>query len=248
MDWVESERQAQANLGAEIPDYFRLARLTHELVAAAIATAASDREDRPPHSTEVQARLLVRISNDLRVIELATVRGYVLQSLALAATVYELSAAVAFIGDDQGRARRWEDHDDSTRTYPSPRNRRAAVSTLILALVPDISDVETAIERHEALYKVFCMAKHGNPKALRFFGVAIEGNRVQLYHGPFLAPYVTRQARFVLYRASSLVAAAAAVFVKPQLKGASARARERYRSLDEEVGLILNELRDSTPG
>lgn len=235
MRWIEPEKQARVELRPALAEYLRLARTTHDFVEAGIATAMRGRSAPPPHSAEVQARLIVKLSHDLRVIELAAKNSYVLQALGLAATVYELSHAVAFIGSNEDRAKKWEEHNSSRHSYPSPAQRRKAVLATLLAMVPDLPDIEASVDRQEQLYEVFCMAKHGNPKALRFFGVAIDGDTVRLYHGPFVTKYVVRQAQFVLLHAAWLVAGATAVFAEPLLEGAPADVRRRYDRLDRTV-------------
>ena len=239
MRWVEPERHARSELRDSISTHLRLARLTHELVESAVGTAMPGRLAPPPHAAEVQARLLVKLSPDLRVIEWSARNSYVLQALGIAATVYELAHAVAYIGTSDDRARRWETHTDTARSYPSSRERRRAVRATIEHSLPGHSDMESMIDRQEQLYEVFCMAKHGNPKVLRYFGVAVRGDRVQLYHGPFVAPYVIRQARFVLLKASSLVAGAAAIFARPLLEGAPPRVRMRFDRLDSTVSDLM---------
>jgi hypothetical protein len=193
------------------------------------------RSSPPPHSAEVQARLLVKLSHDLRVIELAAKSSYVLQALGLASTVYELAHAVAFIGVSEDRAKKWEEHDSLRHSYPSARQRREAVRATLRAIVPDLANVEASVEQHEKLYEVFCMAKHGNPKALRHFGVAVRGDTVQLRHGPFVADYIIRQAGFVLFHTSCMVAGATAVFAGPLLPGTPLKARRRYRRVERSV-------------
>lgn len=180
----------------------------------------------------------------LRVIELAAKNSCALQAVGMAATVYELCHAVAFIAGNDDRASKWESHEEPSRSYPSSSNRRKAVRATIRTFVPE-SDVEAMVDHQEDLYTVFCVAKHGHPRLLKRFGVAVEDDRVQLYHGPFVAPYVVRQARFALLNASWIVTGATAVFAKPLLGGASASRRGRYDRLDRAVGDLILRLRES---
>lgn len=244
MRWLELEKKVRRELAPSLSAHIRLARLIHRFVEAAIGTAMPGRKTPPPHSAEVQARLLVKLSHDLRVIEWATKNSYVLQALGMAATVYEHSCAVAFIGTNNARAKRWENHDEASHSYPSMSQRRKGVQAMIRTFIPDASNLEARIDDQEQLYQVFCMAKHGNPKALRRFGVAVEDDRVQINHGPFVTPYVVRQARFALLNASWLVAGATAVFAKPLLEGAPTEHRRHYDRLDTTVGELIIRLRE----
>jgi hypothetical protein len=239
MRWVEPERQVRLELAPRLSQHLRLARLTHRFIEAAIGTAMPGRETPPSHAAEVQARLLVKSSHELRVIEWAAKHSYVLQALGLAATVYELTSAIAFISNNDERARKWENHKDSRRSYPSPAQRKKGVRALIRTFVPNAPDLKARVAYHEQLHEVFCMAKHGNPKALRRFGVAVQGDRVQLYHGPFVTKYVVRQARFALFNASWLTVSATAVFAKPLLEEAPAEKRRRYNRLDATVADLI---------
>jgi len=244
MRWTEPEKKVRIELASSLAEHIRLARLAHRLVEAAIATAMPGRAAPPPHSAQVQARLLVKISHDLRVIELAAKNSYVLQALGMAATVYEHSSAVAFIGNNDSRAKKWEDHEDPSRSYPSTSGRRKGIRAMIRTFVPNASNLEESVDRQEQLYEVFCMAKHGNPRALRRFGVAVQDARVQLYHGPFVTQYVIRQARFALLNASWLTAGATAVFAGPLLEDAPAVRRRRYDRLDATVADLIIRLKD----
>lgn len=229
MRWTATERHAQSLLRPSITPFERLAVLAHGFVASGIATCMPGRAKPPGHAAEVQARLLVRLSHDLRVVELAASRSYSLQALGLAAGIYELSHAVAFIGSNAARATEWERHQDTQRTYPSTSQRREAVRASLLTLIPDVPDIESRIEDQEALYTAFCMAKHGNPKTLRRFGVTVTGTTVRLYHGPFVSSYVIRQAQVALYHCARMVAVATMIFAGPLLPGATSEARRKYR-------------------
>ncbi len=197
--------------------------------------------DKPPgHAAEVQARLLVRISHDLRVVELAAIRSYSLQALSITANIFELSNAVAYIGTSAERARAWENHKETKKTYPPLSERRNAIKAMLLALVPDIEDLEKRVDDQEKLYETLCMAKHGNPKALRRFGVALSGNTMRLYHGPIDTKYVVRQGRFALYHAARMTGLAAIVFCKPLVDGAQKEKRRRYGRVERQmVGRVL---------
>lgn len=196
---VQLENLARASLRADLAPYAALARATHQLVGAAIACGSRGRKDVPGRAAQVQARLLLRLSHDLRVAALAAERSYSLQALSLAANIFELSHAVAYIGTSEQRAQAWERHQDTHQSYPSLRQRREAVKATLLVADPAIADIERAIDDHEKLYSALCMAKHGNPVTLRSVGVTMAADTARFYHGRFVARYIIRQCRFALY-------------------------------------------------
>src|SRR5437879_712596 len=100
MKWTASEQRVRASLRGALRPYDSLAASAHRLVTAAVATCMEGRARPPGHAAEVQARILVRLSHDLRVVQLAATRSYSLQALSIAANIFELSNAVAYIGTD----------------------------------------------------------------------------------------------------------------------------------------------------
>ena len=247
MRWDLPERHARKTLRERLSPYELLARSSHRLVAAAIATCMEGRDKPPGQAAEVQARLLVRLSHDLRVVQLAACRSYSLQALSITANVFELSNAVAYIGTSAERARAWESHKETKKTYPPLSEKRNAIKAMVLALVPDIEDLEKRVDDQEKLYETLCMAKHGNPKALRRFGVALSGNTMRLYHGPIDTQYVVRQGRFALYHAARMVGLAAIVFCKPLIDGAQQAKRRRYRRVERDLVARVLELAPNMP-
>src|SRR5262245_57056758 len=132
MQWTQQENRARAAIRPHLAQYRRLVAATHQLVAAAVATGSRGRSDRPSHTSSVQARILLRLSHDLRVIDLAASRSYSLQALSLAANIFELAHAVSYIATDPARARAWENHQETKRSYPNARQMREAIKATIL--------------------------------------------------------------------------------------------------------------------
>jgi len=117
-----------------------------------------------------------------------------------------------------------------------------------LAITPDIPQIERRIDEQDLLYSNLCMAKHGNPRALRHYGLAVSGNRARLYHGPFVADYVTRQGRFALYHAARMVALATMVFAAPLLPAVSQEARRKYSRAERAIARRILTLSRKLPG
>ena len=82
MDWTRQESAARRVLRGDLRQYLAFARAAHGLVEAAADVASKGQRSTPPsHIAHVQIRLLVRISHELRVIELAAKNSYALQAL-----------------------------------------------------------------------------------------------------------------------------------------------------------------------
>jgi hypothetical protein len=235
MKWVATESRANATLRADLAPFARLARGTHHLVAAGVNTGSKGRTGIPSRAARVQARLLLRLSHDLRVVELAAFKSYSLQALSLSANIFELSNTVAYIGTSDDRALAWEQHRETRWSYPGFRQRREAIRATLLAVYPGMPNLERAIEEQERLYTTLCMAKHGNPIVLKNYGATEAGDTVRLFHGPFVARYIVRQCRFALFHAARMTAAATMVFAAPMLTGAPVRIRTRYRRLERSI-------------
>lgn len=235
--WVQQEKRARAQLRAHLAPYLRLTRSIHDLVAVAVNMGSRGRANLPSHASRVQARILLHLSHNLRVVELAASRSYSLQALSLAANIFELSYAVGYIGTDSQRAQSWEQHSQTRTSYPTLRERKAAIEATLLAVDASMPNVEEKVRTQEILYSAFCMAKHGNPIALRGFGVAAgPTDTVRYYHGPFVAGYIKRQCRFALFESARLIGLASGVFALPLLRGSLPAARRRYRAVSRRVG------------
>jgi hypothetical protein len=243
MNWVLQEKQARAQLRTHLAQYLRLTRATHALVGAAVNMGSRGRANLPSHASRVQVRILLRLSHDLRVVELAATRSYSLQAISLTANIFELSYAVGYIGTDAQRAQFWEQHGQTRTSYPSLRERRAAIEATLLTIDSSMPNVGERVEAQEALYSALCMAKHGNPIALRGFGVAAGAtDTVRYYHGPFVAGYIKRQSRFALFESARLIATATGVFAIPLLTGAPAATKRRYQVASRRVGKLVETL------
>ncbi len=236
MRWTTAEHEVKRRLQSVLGPSLALARRTHALLDRAITLVGRARQSA---AAEVQAQLLVQASHQLRQTELACTFGYSLQGLASAATAYELVVAAAYIGTDDLRAQQWKRHEDAKRSYPP--SRKQAVRQLAIALHVPEPDVDRHAEDLERLYSLFCMAKHGNPRLLRRYGVRSDNDRLTLYHGPFISEATTWQSRFALYHSTRLLLAAVTVFVRPHLE------RLPSRDLTEmltRVTRLVDELQD----
>jgi hypothetical protein len=235
MRWLAGEREVRRRLYHGIRDYLTLARFSHEFAEYAVVstTEVARQVGRPPSAAAaVQARILVRVSHDLRVVEWAARNGYVLQALSLAAGVYELSHAIAYIGDSAERARLWEEHADARETYPPLRHRRRAVRATLEVTFRDepeiLTHLDAMVDDQERLYQAFCEAKHGNPRVLRRFGLAVGPDTMTIYHGPFFSRYLVGLAQFAVYHSARMLIGASVVHARPRLGPDSHPTRESF--------------------
>jgi hypothetical protein len=165
----------------------------------------------------VQSMILNQLSNQVRVVTLAAERGYPLQAMAGVSVVYELAAAVGFIGESSERAEEWYGHADTNQSYPSTRKRRAAMSCLLEASGVSAKALQRETDVWESRYEGYCMAKHGNPTVLRRYGLVLTDDVLRLFHGPVGGGRYHVLSKLALLRASELLAMAILVFMKPLL-------------------------------
>ncbi len=216
--WVREETVARRTIRNDLRPFLLLARLTHRLAIRALALQQS----RPVDSAgAVQARLLVQASNQLRLVELAAERGYPLQALGSAATLYEHVAAMGYIGRDGTKAQEWLNHKDHRRTYPPTKKRKTGIRLMLLAGGVSHSEANTLVQHWEDHHQRFCAAKHGNPTLLGRYGVTISTGQMTLHLGPINgSPYIALS-RIALYHGSRLLADGSVFFVTPLMSPAS---------------------------
>ncbi len=224
--WTTVEAEVARRLRPKLRTHLRTAHSAHAVVRAAILMVSAAPPGAGLKARTVQTRLLVRLSNDLRLVEVAGLRGYILQAMTLGATIYELTHAMGFIGTDEERARRWENHDTMEQSFPSTRDRKAAVRATLRALGFEDAKLEEEFAQQERKYQIFCAAKHGNPLFQRDWGRISEA---LISHGPFIETRTPQQVMQVLYTTSRLLWFATGVYVFPWYEAAPNRERERFR-------------------
>lgn len=162
--------------------------------------------------SQVRAALLSQIIVTCRTVLLIARKGYPLQAMALLASVYELATALAYAGHDAERATQWLSHDLDRESFPSTRQRKQAMKKLLLAGGFSEQSVAAAVGVWEERYKAFCMAKHGNPKVLRHYGVRRNSRSFSVAVSPLSGGPYTRLAQLVLLRTSQLLVMATTVY------------------------------------
>jgi hypothetical protein len=120
-------------------------------------THARELEGRAAPATwhNVQAQLSARLADELRVIHWAAGNGYLLPTMTLAASAFEIAYTMAFIGPNDIRAAAWPAHTKVDRTPWSIRT--------MVAEVAGASGKEAFAANAYGHYQVLCTGKHHNP-------------------------------------------------------------------------------------
>jgi hypothetical protein len=223
--FAREEREAMRRYRPQVAACLRFARSAHALYEDSIDAIAENKQN---SGVVIQAMILNQLSAQVRVVTLAAERGYPLQALAGVATVYELAAAVGFISGHPDRAKTWDLHSSTRQSYPSSRERRFAMRSLLEAGGVSAASLDSQINESERRYEFFCMAKHGNPTVLRRYGVKARADRVTLAHGPVGGKGYYQMAQIAIFRAVHLFVMAVSVFAQPHL---SALTESRSRAL-----------------
>lgn len=214
LPWSALERVAAKHLRQPLAPYLRLARRAQSLVAKAVEVSTPLSLGQ---AAQVQARLMVQASLQLRVAAIAAERGYSLQAVAAGATVYELAGAVGFMRGSDERARQWLAHNDQRQSYPTARQRRSAVLALLQTSGVTGKALDDAVTDLEGEYRFYCMAKHGNPVALRDHALVATPSHLKLFHGPVGDAVSISLAQSVLSVCSIMVMNASGAFVLPHI-------------------------------
>jgi hypothetical protein len=111
--------------------------------------------ERSPKALFVTTRLLRRIQNDLRCCVLLAERGYPMQALTLASSIYEGWVTIGSIKSEQ-EAEKWLNHKNEKASF-------GKISNLTYeALKAMVGNSDRAKEMYSQ-YQQLCMAKHLNP-------------------------------------------------------------------------------------
>jgi hypothetical protein len=142
------------------------------------------------------ARLFSRSAGDIRGMYLLLERGYGLQALSLAASVYEHLITTAFIGCSEDHGRQWQTHNDPFNTM-SPNMMAPMIQQRTTYNFVKVKKSNGKFI--DAVYAMLCSAKHGNPLILSLSGVVSTIDGYYLNSSPFYSPEILRQAKLSGY-------------------------------------------------
>jgi hypothetical protein len=160
-----------------------------------------------PDAVRAQVILLARISNDLSAALALAQRGYVLQSWTLSSSLLEHVFCLGYIGHDDRRAEEWFNHS----AWESTPWR---IKRMIKGLVQYLDLGEELEARYAERYKQLCVAKHGNPVVLKYFGVNVSKDVTRISMDPAFSIAKARLTRVGLSYALSATSLALWAFLK----------------------------------
>jgi hypothetical protein len=193
IDFQDRRLEAVRRLGPELQEHLRA-------VSAASATARRMLEAIPkdlmrtvPPSLAIAIKLLMRLFDDVECVAILAMQGYPVQSLELVAAMHEVAYTVAFVGNDETRARTWLEHDDPTQAFRSAYD--LTLGGLTNLGVPDPQALAAQEYRN---YRQLCWAKHANPILETRWGVGERPGAIVLSNGPDWSEPAVRAAWFGL--------------------------------------------------
>jgi hypothetical protein len=166
-------------LTTEVADHLALARD----ITDATGDLIKQIEQAPgePRAIHACAFLLARLVTDLQAVVHLVRMGYVAPALSLTAGMLEMAHTSMYIGVDEKRADKWLTHDDTKNAAPW------GIYDIIQGVAKSINVPEATIRREwEVIYRTTCMAKHGNPLALKQVGFVERGDQRFILAGPHL--------------------------------------------------------------
>ncbi len=208
----ELEALAPTTLVPRLKEHFTLTLEAFNLISHLLTAVPRTPISSMPASLPVATKLLLRLSNDLRGIDLCAMHGYPAQACAICASAYEVAYAVGYIGDDEERARVWLDHRDP-KWYPW-KMRTMMLDALAKMGVSD-PDAQTVNEYR--VYRQLCLAKHANPLFEGLYGVQVHEQTLVMANGPDTSEDAIRPTRFALQHGASAAVIATASFHKHHL-------------------------------
>lgn len=237
--WGREEAAAAKLLRPALRQGTRLCRQVLGLLDDIARDVCDSAEQIPRPHLNVQLRLLSAAAKASRAIEHVALAGYPLQALGLCASIYELCHAVAFIGTDDSRATKWESHRDFRRSYPSTADRAKGARAMLMSLGATPAEANTDVWQQEENYKLFCMAKHGNPTVLQNYDTASAENRLRIFFGPSARAEAVVIGRQALYHNAALMLGATLTLWKPFVPSKTEHGRRTVLRAKRSTGAML---------
>lgn len=211
---------AEATVGevlqAEVIEHMALARDLTDATGDLIERIQGTPGD--PRAIHACAFLLARLVTDLQGVVHLVRYGYVAPALSLTAGMLEMAHVSMYIGADEDRAEKWLSHAD-TKTA-APWGTFDTVQGVAKSVgVPD----ETMRREWDTIYRTACMAKHGNPLALKQVGYVERGGDRFILAGPYLSRDVRAWARMSLVYAIRYTKLAALKFISDHVPASRER-------------------------
>ena len=174
MDIKSLEALEQENitlLRGQLADHFALLESARDLlmqeVYLALDSAKHDQQDPLPLDLQVAVQIVTRIANDCRSVTLLAEKGYVLQSMGLVATIFEMCIVGLDLFGNAPKAEQWLKHTD-----PYQWNDKGP-KDLTKQVLQKLGFSDADVEKEWGYYKWLCVGKHGNPVLQRQYGRSV---------------------------------------------------------------------------
>lgn len=155
------------------------------------------------------AKLLTRLSMDLRSIHILAERGYHQQATALAGSVYEGAFTIATIGNDEALAKKWFEHEDPKNAF----QRAIDLTKSGLSQYGKDSDTYTEAFFYK-IYRQFCLSKHLNPLFEKQIGILSDDGILSFSKGPNSGDQTLHGISFCAVHVAQLTLIAADVYLR----------------------------------
>ena len=208
---VEMVDSAERRIAEQLEPHLRahqvLVTNAFNLIGALLVQVPESRIKKLQKALHVATKLMLRLSNDLRSVQILTSRGYPIQALTIAASMCEVAYTVAWVGADELRTQIWLDHENPTRPV---RDLKTMVRYGRSALRSP--DPEGDTKHVYRVYMQLCWAKHASPVLVKRYGIEASPDKVTITGGPDASGGAIRAAWFALEHTARFIEVAAASF------------------------------------
>ncbi|HTW88438.1 MAG TPA: hypothetical protein VMD75_10570 [Candidatus Binataceae bacterium] len=188
------ETIAKKTIDTKFTDHINLAFRICNL-ASQIVQIEPEKGKRLSKAEIVRTLLLQRVIADLRCLVLDAERGYGIQSVAHATSIFEAWLTIEAVRDEAD-AKRWLNHTRTDISFDQVKTMLRKV----LAVIPEkkSGDRERLVNRHYEHYSELCMVKHLNPIIERARGYIREDKQFTFVHGPDISEKGLQHVLFAL--------------------------------------------------
>ena len=197
-----------------------------------VVELAALENERPLLAHRVQLALLTQLAHHLRSMTILAPFGYPLPTATLAASVFEIGFAIAYVKLDENRAETWASHDNPVAGFKP-------VAELVEAVVAE-APTDTPSGQATNLYRNYsqlCTARHGNPVLVKETSLQVQEDAVVIEVGSHTGQQAVRVLQFALEQALGVACMALTDIVnRGVIRSASLeervqRTNEAYREL-----------------
>jgi hypothetical protein len=218
----DAEAKVTQRLAPDLDGHLNLTADLFNFIGKAMSQLPDVRWAEVSQARKVIIALMMRLGNDLRCASLLAIRGYPAQAAGLVASMYEVAQTIVFIGANEERAERWNNHDHLKRPFMGAWD-------LTMEVMRDIGvpDLEKHVARRYQIYTQLCMKKHANPISEKADAFQVTPDGIIFTQGPRSTPQAVRTGRFALEHAASLTFIGLVAVVQGHIEASRQEALER---------------------